>query len=1573
MEKGGPGASAAGAVPGSGGAGGGTGAGAHVMSEEVMNRRHRQRLSIMQTQAIVTRNPALQNIFRRKSVQLDVSDDEDNAETIVYKSRHAAAHVEEAVAPVKIREKRRSGSWVGSTVGDDTVEDDATETAQKQSNVFSNSSYSTKKEKRRLAHSLASLAAKPEARVGLVKKGAIGVLIGMSTLSDRSVQRSCVLAFSALSKEASIRAQMIEDGSMSAVVGLSSLINNVIAFEACRALCNLCIEPFAEIRAIKDGVPFALMHALSTFPNCIDVCLRAFLNLSCVAEKYPRIEEVSDALMHFNNFALTVENEILIASALCNLSAVKSFQLRLVEDGCLRFVERVIKSPQTEIRVLAGRIIDNLTTDSRTRSKMVDNGIINILLSTSKDHSEDVQTSSVRAFYNLALSDTCRVRIVNANAVKVIVQICSDQIKNVGLGRTAARILQLLCSDSRIVSKLVKDGIIKALMNLLLSDDDVIGQKCAESICSLFQTEDVKSRLIEQGAVSILVKLSESTTMAVTSEWCSFALYHLAVSSQCPLNVLEAAILPCVIKLCDERTSSNAKYFCSATLSHLSSLHQVDCSAAIPMLVFMLRGDAEKANMKALCASALYNLTNDDGNCHIMLEHGALLPVVRLTAAGDTGTKMKCAAILSRLSLQTDFHPHFATGDVLKVLLELSNIDDIYTQRKVIIAISNLCQSEMLRNQLLTLNPIQYLMSLSSKCDEHVRRGCASIVCNLAMAPGTEKAIADTGIVETLLIIAMITSDQLVTKTVCVKALVNLMADPSLYAKMVEKGLIWGLSSLANLDSPEIRLLCLKALTTLSKNFSHDMLSSTPCIRTVARAVDQSHDLELTRYGVRTLFNLLIKSSEKDLDFRKLAVMSMRHLIECDDVEISEICVMCLCLASQSESCRDDIVRAGLLKNIRANSIFTNHRICSAYLTMFENIALNPHSRDESVDENCVSRFMQICSLNNRDLHNATGRALYCISCHEQNIPILINQEVLALVDMMMVEIDYEGPDEELSKLLVATLYNLSTVESVQAQLVKQHVITLLLKLWEYAADDFSSCSLIISTVAHLACGVVNTSMLLRDGAAKFLCFIGQAAYSCYPASEFEFDLQLIERVSVSFRNLLSVVSNQQHLVASGCVPVIVEMASNAKKLISLTGMESPVLPRLSTMRPGSSKLPSIGETRRQSTANLLGLASSAGLSAKPQGHTPYTLTHAYNRAQPEHTLILNNCVSALRSLTYNPDFRGLLVDCGAMSIILEDDGDGIPMALLIDLEKESWQNGSRGPQKEARILNKKPGPLHLAILGGTKVLDVNDVVVITPTLEKYYVSVDIEELQRASSPQIAGTATASLMGSPMNSARSMLSSGAANLLSPISPRVARTANGEAAHTQLTLGIDDLDKYEDADEYDNNLMFCPKQDANDCELKLGETEGQDDANSPLSPVSPNPNALNPQSPAAAAHTRAASTERAQNSNSQSDEDDSDDDEHRVHTPHRTNSIHDTGNHTGNSNNVQLQSFASSNNINPHAAGSALSVPKRRSSSASSGRRNSATQSEAERRKSRDSMINKIMKKYSQELDFLKNI
>lgn len=121
-------------------------------------------------------------------------------------------------------------------------------------------------------------------------------------------------------------------------------------------------------------------------------------------------------------------------------------------------------------------------------------------------------------------------------------------------------------------------------------------------------------------------------------------------------------------------------------------------------------------------------------------------------------TKIKCAAILSRLSLHKRYYPEFTRDDVLRVLLDLAAVDHTLTQRRVVIAISNLTQSEDIRKMLLHLDATKVLKSLGSKPDEDIRLGSMAIVCNLAYETGTEEDMIKAKIVPTLLVTSLVTS-----------------------------------------------------------------------------------------------------------------------------------------------------------------------------------------------------------------------------------------------------------------------------------------------------------------------------------------------------------------------------------------------------------------------------------------------------------------------------------------------------------------------------------------------------------------------------------------------------------------------------------------------------------------------------------------------------------------------------------------------------------------------------------------------------------------------------------------------
>jgi hypothetical protein len=762
--------------------------------------------------------------------------------------------------------------------------------------------------------------------------------------------------------------------------------------------------------------------------------------------------------------------------------------------------------------------------------------------------------------------------------------------------------------------------------------------------------------------------------------------------------MLEQGIMPCLVKLCEISTETT-KYFCAAAFAYISQLKSVNSSSAIEILVHMLRHESDHAT-KANCAAALYNMADVDGNCDLMLKAGALIPVVRLTQSDHLATKMKCAAILSRLSLHSAYYDQFAEDDVLSVLLDLSSVDHVLTQRRVVIALSNLSQSETLRNRLLALDPIPYIISLAAKRDENLRRGCAAIVCNLAYCQGNEKAVVDAGIVPTLLITAMITSDQIHSKIICVKALVNLMADKSLYPVMAKEGVIWGLSSLAQVDDPELLMLCAKALCCFSYNFARDMLTSSATVNTILMII-QKKDLALQRVGALALTNILLQTTDADEKFRRKAVEGMIPLAQSTDEEVSEMCVYCLCLTSQSESCREAIVASGMLSMIDSSAIFEVDELSYAYLTMVVNIANNPMMRTKLLDDRpdrTVQRFMQICMSDKPNLHIAVAKALYSISCSPENILKMAQHNTLKLISRIW-EAEYEK-SSELRQLLMTCLYNMSTSEEAQSKLVSQGFVRILISMWKDATEDIKMCLLASYAICHLACGPTNSARMVDEGCAPVLCHISSGwVEQAFKNRHSRIDLHL--RTAMALRNLLCVVASQRTLVDAGCIKTLIHIAKEAEDDSFVRTV--PV--------------------RKSSTTDPVGMPQHRKL--------PPKISHPDDEAEQE---IRQHCASALRCITYNKELRDELTNTGAVGILLDDlkadmEGDmfSIGHELLCELEAESWENGTRGRKKDGRAHPIATSAMNMELLKGTPNVKLN-VEIRYCALEKYHVQVQLDE-----------------------------------------------------------------------------------------------------------------------------------------------------------------------------------------------------------------------------------------------------
>lgn len=1254
---------------------------------------HVSRLTQKETNEVIAKIPLIHNLFRNLATEEEnyneaghikvgkIPDDEDNTDSMMYLSRY------KDLMDKNTKEKsEKNVKSVTETEGNQNINQEFDDAKYEQSNKITNNLDA----KRKFCISLATLSSKPNKRIAIVQEGAIAALLDMSTIKDNIIERCCSTAFAYLSLESSLRGKMLEEGVFTTLTALGNSVSKQVKAFATIAMCNLTCEAGFESKLLKEGAAVTMLHIALSCHELLDNCLRTLLNLSCIPDKFARVEDITEAIMYYVGYNLSLEQDELIMCTITNLSSLRNNQLRIVEDGCLKFVDRFIKSTNAKLRLMASQVIRNLSTDYRTRGKLIENNIISTLITMSKDLDESVKTECVRTFYNLAKDANCRYKIVQeeTGSVGVIIRMSMDNFSKVELGQTSARMLRVLSSASVTVPLLVRKGIVRALRSLLRTNDIIIQQNCSEAICYLFQLSSVLGQIIEEGAVDVLVTLAKTTSDSVTAEWCSFAIYHLAINVKCPAFLIERDILPCVIKLC-QNDSEKTKYFSSVALAYITNLKSVKASDSIPLLVKMLYTDCD-VRTKSTCASALYNMVDVDENCYLMLEEGILVPVVQLITSENMQTKMKCAAILSRLSLHKNYYVQFAAEGVLRVLLELSSVDHILTQRRVVIAISNLSQNQGLRLLLLELKPIPYIISLASKRDENLRRGCASIVCNLACEVGNEKSIVDAGIVPILLIIAMITSDQVSCKIICVKAIINLMADKSLYKVMVKEGVIWGISTLALCDNDELLWLCAKALYNISCDFAKEMLQSQTTIKMVMKLI-QHKDIELLRAGARVLTNLLLKTNDENEDFRRHSVESMLEMAQCKDPEVCEMCILCLCLASQAESCRECIVEKELHRMIDTSTIFSQSRVCYAYLTMFGNIANNPAMRVKLLDDRSVDRFLQICVAGDPHLDLAVVKALYCVSCAPGNIMKLANQDILRIVKTIW-SASYDK-SRELVHHIVAFLYNICTFESAQALLVSQGIIEQFKILWNICKKDKQICTLVCSAVTHLASGTVNTARIVSEGGTDLLCFMTKCKRSSsYQSYHFPLDIHM--RAAASIRNLLCVVSNQQMMVQAGCIDALITMAKDAQE---------------GHLHVSQAAIDKRAKQNRQRKVNTAG--------------------DSY-----ESDSICNDCAAALRSMTFNTDIRDILIKSGAMDVILLDlrksmsgDDIGIAPSLLSQLEEESWQNGSRGRQKEGRANKIPSAEMYVDLLRGTENVEL-DVEIKFQELQKFHVQVQLDE-----------------------------------------------------------------------------------------------------------------------------------------------------------------------------------------------------------------------------------------------------
>lgn len=279
-----------------------------------------------------------------------------------------------------------------------------------------------------------------------------------------------------------------------------------------------------------------------------------------------------------------------------DLSAIENQVRKLIDDLRSDSVD-VQRSATSEIRLLAKH-------NTEDRIVIANCGAINLLVGLLHSPDAKIQENAVTALLNLSINDNNKIAIANADAVDPLIHVLetgNPEAKE----NSAATLFSLSVIEENKV-RIGRSGAIKPLVDLLGNGTPRGKKDAATALFNLSILHENKARIVQADAVNHLVELMEPAAGMVDKA---------------------VAVLANLATLPEGRTA-------------------IGQARGIPALVEVV--ELGSARGKENAAAALLQLcTNSSRFCSIVLQEGAVPPLVALSQSGTPRAREKAQALLS--------------------------------------------------------------------------------------------------------------------------------------------------------------------------------------------------------------------------------------------------------------------------------------------------------------------------------------------------------------------------------------------------------------------------------------------------------------------------------------------------------------------------------------------------------------------------------------------------------------------------------------------------------------------------------------------------------------------------------------------------------------------------------------------------------------------------------------------------------------------------------------------------------------------------------------------------------------
>lgn len=280
------------------------------------------------------------------------------------------------------------------------------------------------------------------------------------------------------------------------------------------------------------------------------------------------------------------------AEARPDLSGIETQVKKLVEDLQSESLEAQ-RDATAELRLLAKHNMDN-------RIVIANCGAIDLLVGLLRSMDSKIQENAVTALLNLSINDNNKVAIANAEAIEPLIHVLETGSPEAKENSAATLFSLSVIEDNKV--KIGRSGAIRPLVDLLGNGTPRGKRDAATALFNLSIFHENKARIVKEGAVKYLVDLMDPAAgmvdkaVAVLANLATIPEGRTAIGQENGISALVE-----VVELGSARGKENA----AAALLHLCTNGSRYCSmvlqeGAVPPLVALSQSGTPRAKEKVL-------------------------------------------------------------------------------------------------------------------------------------------------------------------------------------------------------------------------------------------------------------------------------------------------------------------------------------------------------------------------------------------------------------------------------------------------------------------------------------------------------------------------------------------------------------------------------------------------------------------------------------------------------------------------------------------------------------------------------------------------------------------------------------------------------------------------------------------------------------------------------------------------------------------------------------------------------------------------------------------------------------